>query len=1197
MNINDIDLGNGFKMIEASAGTGKTFTLSHLALKKIIEDKINPEDFLIITYTKKAANDLREKIIERFTLFKEYIFNNDKKYIDATLENWYENLDKDIRSIDKLIPLIDSVLDNPRSINIFTIDSLFKKIIDENNIDFNISPRISIENNLDNIYTSIIEQLWIKDFLSLDINLIKCIRQKDLDLGKNYGKKINIRFLTELLKNIDNDNINEFKLVNYDKNSVEISKILIEYIYSSWKEFYKSWTSEGLQLYDYLINIGKSLDDECPSKKIYTPKNRKFKKNSALIENINKDLNKTKKATNIICKITNDDDIAKYFYKGYLKKKISNHAKFYDDKKFINLQECIYKIKYGFINKFLKIFISKALVNLKNKKHNLDIYKSSDITKKIQNKLNTCNLNKDKFKRISNQYKVIFIDEFQDTDKSQWEIIKSLFLTKNHLLITVGDPKQAIYKFRGGDIDTYLKAKRIADIVYSLDINYRTNKKLLSLINNFYKSGLKKSNLEYKELLYNIKKEDYKKSFTIVNFSKSDNLEEIVISYISKFIEEYNVEFNKIGLLTRTNKQSEKLMNISKKYNLPYNITSKKNIFETEAANLLSILIKFITKPNTLNNLLLFASSKFVALNIKDFDNIENKNEIEVISEKCKVLLNDFKRDGFISFINNLILTFKSYELISDKDLLNEIFQLAEIIEIELINNKYNLNILKDWFFNELDPINRKNIGDKYIIKNNSNINGININTIHSSKGLEYDVVICPYLWNKSDPKKGPLWKNPNEKNLILEIDHFHTNVEGIYKNNILEEIKENERLIYVALTRAKNKLVVFNNLDQTEDNLLNDILSELKNKEQYSIESTQFKSIKNNNKFFKDKIPDFSFEIDKLNLIKENKNLIKGKNINLISSYSSWIKNSQSKFEIENNDKDYEENFTKINANKYLNQKIPKVLNTPNPLSKFPRGINPGICLHKIIEQFNFHSDSDKTLEKIIKKELSYFNIDQNFTKIVFEGINRIINTPLGNNLKNIKLVDIPENKIIKELKYNLSLTDNDKIIKSQDLAKCFLIDSHYEFGMDYAERIKRLDIYSKGFHTGCIDCIIPVGESIEDCKWWIIDWKSNFISQNDITESFPYNYNYSTMKEEMYKHHYPLQAHLYLLALHRFLKWRLSNYSPKKSLGGYIYIFLRGVPNNDEKLFSNSEMPGLFSSKISIKRILYLDQLFKND
>ncbi len=157
--------------------------------------------------------------------------------------------------------------------------------------------------------------------------------------------------------------------------------------------------------------------------------------------------------------------------------------------------------------------------------------------------------------------------------------------------------------------------------------------------------------------------------------------------------------------------------------------------------------------------------------------------------------------------------------------------------------------------------------------------------------------------------------------------------------------------------------------------------------------------------------------------------------------------------------------------------------------------------------------------------------------------------------------------------------------------------MDSEYEFGKDYAERIKKLDIYSKGFHTGCIDCIMPVGNNIEESKWWIIDWKSNFISKNDLTESYPFNYDYKNMKQEMYKHHYPLQAHLYLLALHRFLQWRLPNYLPEKSLGGYIYIFIRGLPNSDEKLFSYNAIPGVFSSSVSIKRILYLDKLFKYD
>ena len=81
------------------------------------------------------------------------------------------------------------------------------------------------------------------------------------------------------------------------------------------------------------------------------------------------------------------------------------------------------------------------------------------------------------------------------------------------------------------------------------------------------------------------------------------------------------------------------------------------------------------------------------------------------------------------------------------------------------------------------------------------------------------------------------------------------------------------------------------------------------------------------------------------------------------------------------------------------------------------------------------------------------------------------------------------------------------------------------------------------------------------------------------------------------MILHHYPLQAHLYLVALHRFLKWRLPNYSPDKHLGGYAYVFLRGVPDNE--LFaldpSVEKVPGLIVEKAPLNRVMQLNKLFE--
>ena len=84
--------------------------------------------------------------------------------------------------------------------------------------------------------------------------------------------------------------------------------------------------------------------------------------------------------------------------------------------------------------------------------------------------------------------------------------------------------------------------------------------------------------------------------------------------------------------------------------------------------------------------------------------------------------------------------------------------------------------------------------------------------------------------------------------------------------------------------------------------------------------------------------------------------------------------------------------------------------------------------------------------------------------------------------------------------------------------------------------------------------------------------------------------------MRDEMIKHHYPLQAHLYLLALHRLLKWRLKSYQPNLNLGGYVYLFIKGLP--DVELFEKSKIdkltPGIFIGEAPLNRINYLDNLF---
>ena len=119
---------------------------------------------------------------------------------------------------------------------------------------------------------------------------------------------------------------------------------------------------------------------------------------------------------------------------------------------------------------------------------------------------------------------------------------------------------------------------------------------------------------------------------------------------------------------------------------------------------------------------------------------------------------------------------------------------------------------------------------------------------------------------------------------------------------------------------------------------------------------------------------------------------------------------------------------------------------------------------------------------------------------------------------------------------------------------------------------------------------------EDLNKARWWVADWKSNWIGERGADGRSqmcgPRHYTQTAMQEQMVHHHYPLQAHLYLVALHRHLQWRLPGYDPEHHLGGYAYIFLRGMPGKNKP---TNDGPGRIVERASLPRILTLDRLLR--
>jgi len=242
MDINQIKLDNKFKLVEASAGTGKSFTLAHLVLRNVFEKKIKPDEILLLSFTKNTCSELRDKILFRFQDLKLYLQNHNEIKIDNTLKNRYLNFKDKEKSKEKIISEIDNFLNEFYKLKVTTFHAFCNNIIDEYSIEIGITQDPCIENNIDNLYKDVKDNLWIDDFLNLHPELISAVNKKKI--SSRFGSRINKSFFVEILKNIDQENICKFQ-INNKYNILDLNNYFKEFFYLNWNEFCVEWNKKG----------------------------------------------------------------------------------------------------------------------------------------------------------------------------------------------------------------------------------------------------------------------------------------------------------------------------------------------------------------------------------------------------------------------------------------------------------------------------------------------------------------------------------------------------------------------------------------------------------------------------------------------------------------------------------------------------------------------------------------------------------------------------------------------------------------------------------------------------------------------------------------------------------------------------------------------------------------------------------------
>ncbi len=371
--------------------------------------------------------------------------------------------------------------------------------------------------------------------------------------------------------------------------------------------------------------------------------------------------------------------------------------------------------------------------------------------------------------KINEKFKVLIIDEFQDTDPLQWQIFSSLH---PELLLVVGDPKQSIYAFRGANLQTFLDAKKEFAKVYKLSSNYRSDPTLITSLNklfqtpNLFTLSEKKGDFFY-EPLQAKKASSGKLLEAPLEFILSVSPEEeTLFSFIAHEIQRIKNNFS-FAILVKDRYEAFRLTDYLQNLGLSVLTTATANITEGLAFKLLLLGAKITKTPKNLSLAKEILAHPFMGWSI---EKIKNASDEEILTPFIQIA-QIFKDQGLASFLTHLnkLLHIENKEDYAD---------LMQLIGLILETNPESLHTYLEKL-SLLDPDDHPYLKRKPVIDNSK----IHIMTSHMSKGLEFDIIFALGTAAKSAP--APL-KKP------------------------LDEDVEKIRLFYVAATRAKEKLYLF---------------------------------------------------------------------------------------------------------------------------------------------------------------------------------------------------------------------------------------------------------------------------------------------------------------------------------------------------------------------------------------------------
>lgn len=1166
----------GTMLIDASAGTGKTYTIAALVVRLLLERGLELNDILVVTFTEAAADDLRGRIrqgIRKAALAFESGSGEDE---------FLQGLLTACPGHDRAAARLNLVLRNFDEAAVFTIHGFCQRILAEHSLETGVLFDSELVTDLRALLQRIVEDFFRTSFY------------RDSPLVVGYCLKF---FSPELMRR---------RLGNlYDREDLEVRPQL------DGTALRRDLAAAERDYRAAFIRVAEAWPERCETVRKFLLKNEGLNRNKYREKSLPAWLAALE---SLLALVEPPPELFKEFEKftlDCLRDGLKKGCEAPTEPFFAECGELL-AAQRRFTDLLAKytLLLEAGLISyvrreLLRRKEEAGVHSFDDLPTRLFLALRGPG-GPGLAGNLRLKYPAVLIDEFQDTDPVQYEIFTSAFNHPDSLLYLIGDPKQAIYSFRGADIFAYIRAVRdIADRFTLID-NWRSVPGLITAVNTIF-AGVgrpfvfeeiffaparpaEKSHtplrLDGEEeppfLIRMVRRPDSEGRGKLLSKEAAGRLILLdLAAEISRLLAmgqsgaarlgEVSLAAGDIAVLVRTNRQARQVQEALAEEGIASVLNSSESLFSSREAVEVGILLRAVVECASNRRLRAALATRLLAGEAHELDLFREETLFDAWHERFRDYHELWESGGFTRMFGEILdregVRERLLALPGGERSLTNVLHLQEVLHTAAAGQRLGiLGLLK--YLHDLIAAADDNPAEELQLRLASDADLVQIITIHKAKGLQYPVVFCPFSWEGSqilgrekrggaEPMCRYLFHEQAEGGYRLVLDLGSEKRLASREQALREELAESLRLLYVALTRAINRCYLFwgpfasagssaaasllhgagvdseSAAPSRETDLLAGlddaaILSDLN---EFSRRSGGALSLE-----FMGEVTSFRSVQKVVGVVPLKRRVFRGE------CRDNWRVESFSSLHRSREDGAMQRSAGLVGGRGSGKGEVDDYF---RDLANFPAGPGPGTFLHGLLEEVDF-AGARSERAGLLREKLQVAGFDARWLPALGEMLDDLLQTPLTPADPTLTLARVGRDERRDELEFYFPLAAADPGRLERLLAAASAgISAGRSPGL-VGERHEPL----RGMMKGYIDLVFHYAG-----RFYLLDWKSNYLGPGLA------DYEVGRLPEVMVREGYCLQYLIYSVALHRYLLQRQPGYSYDEHFGGVFYLFLRGV------------------------------------